>query len=150
MDLTQHAAFPVLAICSAVLVFKMIVVGHVTGAMRFRRSSFATPEDLAAFGEEGAEDHPDHPDVARYQRAHKNDLESTLPFLAVSVLYLGIDPSPGLATGIFIWFTLFRVLYTVFYLMSLQPWRTISFLVAEISVIVMIAQMAWWGVGNLS
>jgi len=36
MEITQHPAFPTFAICAALLVLKMIGVGHYTGILRIR------------------------------------------------------------------------------------------------------------------
>ncbi len=147
-QLFQHSALPVFALCSSFLILKMLVIGHLTGAMRFRAGAFGNPEDYDAFkveageaGEAGAA----HPDVERYQRAHHNDLESTLPFLALGMVYLATGPSSGLASGLIVGFTLLRTLFSIFYLLALQPWRSISFIGAELCLLVMLGQTAWWG-----
>lgn len=146
MNPIEHPAFPALAFCSAILVLKMIIVGHATGAVRFRKRAFAAPEDFDAFKVEGKQ--KEDPLVERFLRAHHNDLESTLPFLAIALVYLSIDPSPGLAQGLFVWFTACRCLFSIFYLASLQPWRSLSFLAGEVSVVVMAVQLGWWGLSN--
>lgn len=148
MDFTQHASFSIFLICAAILVAKMLIIGHATGAVRFKRGSFASPEDAEAFRQEAAEG-GEHPDVTRFVSAHRNDLESTVPFLAIGVLYLATDPSPGFASGLFIWFTALRVFFSFAYLKGLQPWRSVSFLLAEISLVIMIVQMARWGFAHL-
>jgi prostaglandin-E synthase 1 len=88
------------------------------------------------------------PEVARALRAHRNDLESTLPFLAIGLPYLLTNPSATLASGLFIAFTALRVVFSVFYLRGAQPWRSLTFLLAELCVLVMIVQMIWWGIGH--
>lgn len=144
MEPWQHAAFPTLVLCSAILVVKMIVVGHYTGAMRFLRGSFASPEDAPAFRSEDKSGGVEHEDVARIARAHRNDVESTLPFLAVAILFLATNPGAGLATGLFWVFTIFRCIFSIAYIAGLQPWRSLSFLVAEACLVVMVVKMAYW------
>ena len=148
-QLFQHAALPVFALCSSFLIFKMLVIGHLTGAARFRKGAFGNAEDYDAFKLEAGEAGADHPDVQRYQRAHHNDLESTIPFLAVGMVYLATGPSPGLASGLMIGFTLLRTAFSFFYLYAIQPFRTLSFILAEICLVVMLGQTAWWGLQHL-
>lgn len=148
MDASAHPALPVFVACAAILVLKMAVVGHLAGALRFRRRAYLNPEDAAAFGGQPRND--EHPDVARALRAHRNDLESTLPFLAVGIPYLLTGPPAALASGLFAAFTALRLAFSVFYLRAWQPWRTLSFVAAEACLLVMLAQMLWWGVQALA
>ena len=81
-----------------------------------------------------------HDGPERGLRAHRNDLESTLPFLVLGPVYLALSPSATLAVGLFVVFTLFRLAYSWLYFAGLQPWRSISFLIAELCVFVMVGQ----------
>jgi len=148
MEITQHPAFPTFAICAALLVLKMIGVGHITGLLRIRREALLNPEDVKAFRSGEPQADTEDPDVARGLRAHRNDLESTLPFLAIGLPYLLTNPSPALASGLFTAFTVLRYLFSIFYLRALQPWRSLSFLAGEVCVLVMLVQMVWWGFGH--
>ena len=146
MELTNDPVFTVFAVCAAVLCIRMIAVGHYTGITRIRRAVYLNPEDAKAFSnmeEEAAG--AEHPDVDRGLRAHRNDLESTLPFLAIGLPYLFTNPSPSLASGLFIAFTSFRLVFSVFYLLGVQPWRSLSFIAGELCVLVMLVQMLRWG-----
>lgn len=146
MDLQGNPAFPVFAICSAILVVKMMFVGHYTAMVRVRRKAYLNPEDARQFSRIDETVITEHPDVERGLRAHRNDLESTLPFLAIGLIYLLLGASPGLAMGLFIGFTLFRCLFSVFYLRGVQPWRSLSFTAAEICLAVMLIQTLYWGI----
>ena len=144
MQLFQHPAFDVFAFCSAVLVFKMMIVGHIVGIGRIRLKAFINPEDAAALGSGEVEPvAAEHPDIDRGLRAHRNDLESTLPFLAIGWVYLAMGPSEGLATWLFVSFTALRCAFSVFYLRGMQPWRSLSFLAAELVVIIMLVQIVY-------
>lgn len=145
MELTQHPAFSVFVICAALLVLKMIVVGHISGSLRIKRDAPVNPEDVEAFRSTRPQAVDEDPDVARVLRAHRNDLESTLPFLAIGVPYLFTNPSASLASGLFIAFTAFRLVFSVFYLLGVQPWRSLSFIAGELCVLVMLVQLVGWG-----
>jgi uncharacterized MAPEG superfamily protein len=148
MEITQHPAFPTFLVCAAILVFKMIGVGHITGILRIRLEAPLNPEDVKAFRSSKPQAETEHPDVARSLRAHRNDLESTLPFLAIGLPCLFTNPSPSLASGLFTAFTVFRYVFSVAYIKGLQPWRSLSFLAGEVCVLVMLVQMVWWGMTN--
>jgi uncharacterized MAPEG superfamily protein len=148
MEIVQHPAFPTFVVCAALLVLKMIGVGHVTGLLRIRLEAIVNPEDVKTFRSGKPQAEAEHPDVARSLRAHRNDLESTLPFLAIGLPYLLTGPSPALASGLFTAFTVFRYAFSVAYLKGLQPWRSLSFLAGEVCVLVMLVQMLWWGFAN--
>ncbi|MBW2271909.1 MAG: MAPEG family protein [Deltaproteobacteria bacterium] len=148
MEITQHPAFATFAFCAAFLVLKMLVVGHISGIWRIRKLAYLNPEDAKAFSQIEETRLEEDPDIARTLRAHRNDLESTLPFLAIGLVYLAVDPSPGLAKGLIITFTVFRTLFSVFYLAAIQPWRSLSFIVGELCVIVMLGQIFWWAVAG--
>jgi prostaglandin-E synthase 1 len=145
MELNLNPAFDVFAICAALLVLKMIVVGHFTGFIRIKREAIVNPEDVKAFRSSKAEAIQEDPVVARGLRAHRNDLESTLPFLAIGIPYLMTDPSASTASGLFIAFTAFRVLFSVFYLVEAQPWRSLCFILGELCVLAMLGQMLLFG-----
>jgi prostaglandin-E synthase 1 len=143
MDLTQHAAFATYAVCSALLVLKMLAVGHYTAAIRIKRKAFLNPEDARVLDPDASVVNVEDPEVERGLRAHRNDLESTLPFLAIGWVYLALDPSAGLASGLFLVFTIARVLFSICYFAGLQPWRSILFIVGEGALLVMLGQIVY-------
>jgi prostaglandin-E synthase 1 len=148
MELSGHPAFSVFAICAALLVLKMIIVGHISGYLRIKREALLNPEDVEAFRSTKPQASEEDPEVARVLRAHRNDLESTLPFLAIGVPYLLTNPSASLASGLFIAFTSFRLVFSVLYLLGVQPWRSLSFIAGELCVLVMLVQLLRWGFGH--
>ena len=119
-----------------ILVLKMAAVGWYTSFLRIRDKAFATPEDYRLQGLTPKTQV--HEDVERARRAHRNDLENILPYFGVGLLYALSHPSMTAARIYFIGFTAARVLHTVFYLASLQPYRTIAFGVAQILMFVML------------
>jgi uncharacterized MAPEG superfamily protein len=132
-ELVHDPVFRVFAVCAAILVFKMALTGSITGMLRLRTGAYITPEDYKFMGRE-----PTPPDdrVERYRRVHQNDLENIPPFLILAHLYMLSGPSYGVAATLFIAFTAARIVHTVTYLGSIQPWRSIAFEVGQIALVV--------------
>jgi len=115
-----------LVIVDMLLVWKMLVVANYTALLRIRRKVYATPEDYAINRMQPTQ-HQSDETIERARRAHRNDLENILPFIAVSALFAATAPAHAVLAG-YLWaFLGLRVLYSVFYLRSLQPHRTIAF-----------------------
>jgi len=133
-ELMQDPTFRVFAVCAAILVFKMALTGSMTGFMRLRRGAYITAEDYAFMGKTAA---PPDEAVERLRRVHLNDLENIVPFLILGHVYVLSSPSVGLAVTLFIIFTAARLVHSITYLASLQPWRSIAFEVGQITLVVM-------------
>ena len=50
-----------------------------------------------------------------------------------------------LAQLLLIAFTVLRCVFSFFYLRALQPWRSASFMLGELCLVIMLAQILWWG-----
>ncbi len=134
--LLNNPALRLFGITYMILVLKMVAVGWVTSFYRIRDKTFATPEDYALQGltpKSGM-----HEDIERVRRAHRNDLENILPYFGVGLLYALTNPSYTWAGIFFVGYTAARVLHSVCYLLSLQPWRTIAFGVAQLLMLLML------------
>jgi uncharacterized MAPEG superfamily protein len=119
------------AACASVLVLKMSSTSLATAVVRNVKAVFISPEDYAIRGKP-----PRAPDeqVERIRRAHHNDLEAILPFLAVGFLAaMSGAVSYRVAWWLFVPFTCARVLHTIAYSFGLQPWRSILFGIADIA-----------------
>lgn len=69
-------------------------------------------------------------DVERVRRAHRNDLENCLPFMAIAFLYTFTNPDAFIAINLIRAAVLARIGHTLFYaIMPMQPWRAISYFV---------------------
>jgi glutathione S-transferase len=120
------------AVCAAILVLKVVITGNLTGFLRVRKGVYISPEDYTFAGLEPA---PRNETIERLRRAHQNDLENVLPFLAVGFLYALTGPSYDLAWWLFVPFTAARVAHTIVYAAGRQPWRTLAFEVGNVTLI---------------
>ena len=132
-ELMQDSTVRLYVLCATILVLKMSFTGSATGIMRWRRGTYVTPEDYTFMGKKPAA--PDET-VERLRRVHQNDLENILPFLIIGLPYALSSPSSGIASGLFVIFTLARLLHTATYLAGMQPWRSIFFEAGHISLLV--------------
>lgn len=135
-SLSADPQFQLYAICCVILSMQMLILAAMTAARRSKVQKYLNPEDnkvsfKGATLVEGAE----HPEVARIQRAHRNLLESLPLFFALGLAAVLAGASPmgvKICLGIF---TGARVVHSIVYLNSLQPWRTISYGIGSFSLI---------------
>ena len=132
--------FRTFALCTALLVVKMLVSAAYTAACRFRTRSFVNPEDARAQKAEVTVQ--DSPAVARALRIQRNDLENIPLFFALGIVYvLATNPSSR-GAAIYLWtFTLTRFLHTAAYMAELQPFRAIFWSVGVLTLIGMAVQV---------
>ena len=120
----------VLVICYSILALKMFFAAFYTGYARKRNSFPTAPEDAKFYKSTvsqltNAEAVPEQ--VLRAQRIHMNDLENNIPFIfAVIVMYYAYCNETAITVLVAL-FTAARVAYTVAYLFSLQPFRSIFY-----------------------
>ena len=138
--LDNEYPFRTFALCTALLVLKMLLSSFYTARQRFVTRSFTNPEDARANKLEPSTH--DSPAVARALRIQRNDLESIPLFFALGLVYvLGTNPSSR-GAAIYLWtFTLSRFLHTAVYMVELQPFRTIFWLVGTLTLIGMAVQV---------
>jgi uncharacterized MAPEG superfamily protein len=126
------------AITAIILAFKMFANSIVQG--RARVTTFANPEDAALFG--GNLQPQESPVVQRASAVWRNDLENIPLFLILAWIYVA---AIGLSTGPFevycVVFVIARIFHSIFYLNSIQPWRTISFTIGTIAMFALIIHL---------
>jgi len=83
-----------------------------------------------------------HPQIDRARNAHQNDLENLVPFLSLGLLYV-LCGLPAARLHFYV-FTVFRFVHTICYLVvSVQPWRTFSHVIASLSLLSMSGRLIW-------
>ncbi len=129
-SLTRRGSMPqlrILAITAIVLTLKMSANSVVQGVARTRAKAFVNPEDATMFGAPPAPE--EAPMVRRGAAVWRNDLENIPIFLILGLIYA----IAGLSAGMFVIycavFAVARILHSIFYLNSVQPWRTVAYTV---------------------
>ncbi|XP_053552072.1 prostaglandin E synthase [Bombina bombina] len=127
----ENEVFASWAFYSTLLIVKMYLLAIMTGQIRLRRKAFANPEDALRHG--GLQYFREDPDVERYRRAHRNDMENIFPFLFLGAIYSILDPNPTVARFHFRIFFLCRLIHTVAYVLALKaPTRSVAYSIAQI------------------
>jgi len=135
MDSSKNFEYPALrdaAIACGLLVLKCAFTSQVTGLMRVLYADLSTPEDRQVDPVKFKE-RKENTVITRLSRVLQNDVENVPHFMALSVAYsliLGREPSASAlseARTVFGIFVACRYLHTTFYLLSVQPYRTLSF-----------------------
>ena len=128
MPAPNGSALAIYFICVGALALNLAFATFVTIVRRGKAKQYVNPEDAKTF--KGEEATADAPGVERSKAAHRNAIESFVPFAILGLLYvLGGGNETG-AMAYFITFTVARWLHTLFYLGAIQPLRTLSFVVA--------------------
>ncbi|XP_018419021.1 PREDICTED: prostaglandin E synthase [Nanorana parkeri] len=127
---------------STLLILKMYTLAIITGQIRLRKKAFANPEDAMRHG--GLEFYREDPDVERYRRAHRNDMENIYPFLFLGAVYSLLDPNLSIARIHFLIFFVGRLVHTVAYVFSLKaPTRSLAYSIAQLPCFSMALQILY-------
>ena len=137
-SLLANPAFQTYAVCSSILVLKMLFSAVYTGSRRQATQGFVNPEDASRFGTPGAEaGDVETPAVAHALRIQRNDGENIPLFFAIGLLYVLCGAS-RFGAFFFCWsFTLARIAHTYFYTKQMQPARAISFFIGALALVAM-------------
>ncbi len=139
--LELYPALGAYALTCLLLVVNLLFLWGYSGAVRGRTKIAINPEDAAQFGGELRDSDP--PEVARVLRAHRNAESAIYPFLLLGLVYVLIGGGLKLASALFAIFVAARYAHSFTYLKALQPWRTISFLIGGLAMIVLLLDIAW-------
>jgi uncharacterized MAPEG superfamily protein len=127
------------ALTTIVLAIKMTLIGVVQGRARTSAGVFLNPEDAKMFGGKEVPEEPEM--VQRASRAWRNDLENIPIFLILAWIYV----AAGLSAGAFVIYCLVfmaaRIIHTICYINSLQPWRTAAFTVGAAVMLVLMVHL---------
>lgn len=136
--LVNDPVFKIYALCSVFLSMQMLILGAMTAATRSKHKGYTNPEDhKVAFKDAKLVEGSEHPDVARIQRAHRNLLESLPMFLGLGLIAVLAGALPLVAQICICTFTAARLVHSIVYIKALQPFRTMSFGMGTLSLIVL-------------
>jgi prostaglandin-E synthase 1 len=138
----DNPAFRSYAVCSAILVLKMLFSAVYTGSRRQVSQGYINREDANVFGKQGVNAaEAEAPTVAHALRIQRNDLENIPAFFAIGLVYV-LSGATAVGAAAYFWtFTVARVLHTIMYMNHLQPWRAICFGVGALCTIGMCVQI---------
>lgn len=123
----NDAALKVYLLAVAALTFNLFFLTLVTAMRRGRVKQFVNPEDARTF--KGEQASTDHPSVAKAAAAHRNALESFVPFSVLGLIFVMTGASPRSATIYFATFAAARWAHSICHLLGVQPLRTGVFVV---------------------
>ncbi|CAM2005634.1 MAPEG family protein [Acanthopleuribacter pedis] len=126
--------FSVFALVLIAETLKTLVLGTATAWTRGQLKQFINQEDAAWLGGETVV--VEHPDPARLGRAHRNNLENLVPFLALGGIYLLSGAAPLMGMFYFGGFFLARAAHTAAYLTQRPLLRRNSYAAAWLILIV--------------
>ena len=127
------------AITTIVLALKMFAIAVVQGRARTTEGAFLNPEDAATFGGKAVPQEPEI--VQRAARAWRNDLENIPIFLILGWIYVTAGLSPAAFVIYCIVFMVARIVHTICYINSIQPWRTAGYTVGALVTLALIIHL---------
>jgi uncharacterized MAPEG superfamily protein len=127
------------AITTIVLALKMSALSVVQGRGRMSAGIFVNPEDAAAFG--GQEAPQEAPAVQRAARAWRNDLENIPIFLILGWIYVAAGLSHTAFAIYCVAFMAARIVHSICYLNSIQPWRTAAYTIGALTTLALIIHL---------
>ena len=133
---TANPAFLGYVYTCLVLSLNLLALWVSSGAVRARSGVAINPEDGVRYSAPVREVDP--PAVARILRVHRNAEATIYPFLILGLVYVLVGGRSSIAVPIFATFTGARIVHSIVYLKARQPWRTLSFAVSLLALIVLI------------
>jgi len=125
-------AFRPLVLFSVLLILKMGAVGFVTANARRKAKIVLNPEDTKVNpGSQAANE--EAPATLRAKRAHGNDVENIPVFLVLALLFTLTGCSASAGWAYFGVYFAARTLHTICYLNGVQPLRTVTFFVGQLT-----------------
>ena len=125
-------AFPAYAATVLVLAPNLIGQANATALTRGQAAEAANPEDLALNKKATVVFEAGNDRTARYRRAHRNALENTPWFMITAFVLTLMGTSATVGAALFYPYAALRVIHSFCYVKGIQPFRTISFVLALI------------------
>lgn len=139
--MTRDPVFVAFALAAAVNALNLLVLWNLSGVARGKTRTTLNPEDARTVVAGAAVVDSEPPEVARVLRAHRNSHDNIVPFLLLGLVFVLLRPAELEAQILFGVFTAARVLYSITYLLGLQPWRTISYGVGVLTSVALIVEV---------
>lgn len=143
MSLSRDPVFQAYVVTIVVLSLNMLGLAGATAVTRGQASEVINPEDQKLDGTarvvfEGGNDR-----TARYRRAHRNALENSPIFMINGLVLVLVQPPAALAIALFATYAIARILHSVCYVKSIQPFRTMFFGIGMLAQVTMLGVLLW-------
>jgi uncharacterized MAPEG superfamily protein len=129
--------------CAVLLSLNVLGLANATAFTRGQASEVINPEDKKLNDKATVVYEEGNDRTQRYRRAHRNALENVPLFLITSLLLVMTGPSVELAAGLFGTFAVVRILHSVCYVKAIQPFRTIFFVIGQITQVVVLGLLVY-------
>ncbi len=126
---------------AVVLGFNVVLLAQATAVTRAKAKEVINPEDTKLNDAATVVFDEGNDRTARIRRAHRNALENVPLFLTTGYLLTLTGISFGLAATLFGIFVVFRLVHSITYVGSIQPWRTASFGISNVTQMVMLGYL---------
>ncbi|HQY61724.1 MAG TPA: MAPEG family protein [Polyangiaceae bacterium] len=141
--LASLPAFPAYAATVIVLGLNLVGLANATALTRGQANEVVNPEDQALNKTAKVTLDNDNDRTARYRRAHRNALENTPWFMITAFVLTMMGTSGTVAAALFYSYAALRVLHSVCYVKGLQPFRTMSFAIAQLIQVVVLGLIGY-------
>jgi uncharacterized MAPEG superfamily protein len=147
--LASTPAFVAYAFTTAALSLLLLLLWARTGAKRASTKTTPNVEDTSTVAK-GAKLATEDPEaVARAMRVYQNASANVFPFLALGLVWVLLGAAAQTAWILFGIFVLARLLHAVVYSAGLQPWRTLSFVLAQLATVAVLVQVVRGAVASM-
>lgn len=141
--LVADPVFRAYAASAVVLGLNLLGIANATALTRAQAKEVINPEDRKLNAEADVVYEAGNDRTARYRRAHRNALENVPLFLASGLLLALVGTSFTAAAILFGVFVVARVMHSFFYVKGIQPFRTMSFVVAALAQVGILGLIAY-------
>ncbi|MCA9525118.1 MAG: MAPEG family protein [Myxococcales bacterium] len=141
--LTQDPVFQLYIGTVIALALNLIILANTTVISRGKAKEVVNPEDAALSSGAAVVYEGGNERTARHKRAHRNALENIPLFMVTGLLLAMVGVSATTAAVLYGVFVVARYAHTFAYLRSMQPWRTISFVIGLLDQVAVLGFLAY-------
>lgn len=126
-----------------VLGANLVGLANATALTRGQASEVVNPEDVALNKKAEVVYEGGNERTARYRRAHRNALENTPVFMTTALVLTLMGVSGTVGAALFYSYAGLRIVHSICYVKAIQPFRTLSFVLALILQVVVLGYIAY-------
>jgi uncharacterized MAPEG superfamily protein len=128
--MNEFPAFPAFILALVALFLKITLTSLLQVVSRFRSRAFTVPEDAALVRVRPSQQEAVF--VQRCANVWRNDVENLPLFLALALAYVLSGATLASAQVLFAAYVALRYAHTTVYLLGLQPWRMVMYLLGMV------------------